>query len=759
LVDFLPRDRSWAGLNLLVVSPTPTHPQDHGNRKRIFEICAELKRRGARIEFVHYPGEHDWRHTWPTRRDNEMRAAWDSYQLVPPSRGLHESSRGPDHLIDEWADPSLGHFIAWACRVRAYDAVIVNYTWMSFCFEAVPKGVFRICDTHDVFGGRRALLEANGIEAEFFHTTKSEEARGLARADLVWAIKAAEESYFRDELGLANCLTMLHADPERGWWRRPPSTDGWLRAGVIGARNNVNRRNLEAFLAEALPAFEAYMAPVKILIAGGLSEHFEGYNHPNVEAIGRVAEIEDFYRGVDVVIAPMRFSTGLKIKVSEALASGAPVLAHAHAMEGYPSNEPMHQLASFREMALALATLSFDRTPLTALARRSRAVCQAIRRNVSDALDETRRQVTAGMAQTICVVAPAEALDPRSLLHDHLLQALDYLRFVAPLALYLSGRPPEKMEFDLLQRFSMRRQVFVEPELAAAMGERAPEFWTPIPLGALLDVRGYQRAYLMTDCRDDVLVSAGKLRQAIVRHDAIRVGGGDADGLIDSLRNRVDLVLVSAEPTHLRRWQKARGVSELVYAPFRRTGSFESLGRRASGPPPKPLLLLARPDDLLAESLLALAARLGWPGLALDPADPATRDALLGRGREKGRDPLARLGEARLLVDLTEDDPLADTIGEAALRIGLPRLKLQRGQAAIGQHSFDPPLKPTSILRLFTTVADCAGSPAVLEKFRQLALDEATSRFASDAGWTVLWGLMTKKAATSDELRAVDLWR
>ena len=33
----------WRHFEALVVSPTPSHPQDHGNRKRIFEICRALQ--------------------------------------------------------------------------------------------------------------------------------------------------------------------------------------------------------------------------------------------------------------------------------------------------------------------------------------------------------------------------------------------------------------------------------------------------------------------------------------------------------------------------------------------------------------------------------------------------------------------------------------------------------------------------------------------------------------------------------------------
>ena len=137
----------WRSFKILVVSPTPTHPQDHGNRKRIFEICSELKRQGAHLHFVHFPSERDWRHSRPARFEAQMREAWDEYDLVAPSRPLHPDAIGQDHTIDEWADPGVASFVAWACRVSSYDAVIVNYTWMSFCLSATPDDVFKIlCD-------------------------------------------------------------------------------------------------------------------------------------------------------------------------------------------------------------------------------------------------------------------------------------------------------------------------------------------------------------------------------------------------------------------------------------------------------------------------------------------------------------------------------------------------------------------------------------------------------------------------------------
>jgi hypothetical protein len=726
-----------------VVSPTPTHPQDHGNRKRIFAICAALRQQGARVDFVHYPAEQDWRHSRPAHWERQMQAAWDGYQLVPPSRPLHTAATGRDHEIDEWADPGLSHYIAWACRVQSYDLVIVNYTWMSFCLDSVPPGVFKVCDTHDVFSLRRDLLEANGITPEFFHTTPAEEARGLGRAHLVWAIKDSERRYFQTDLGLANCLTMLHAEPEHAWWRAPPSTDGWLRAGVIGARNNVNRRNLEQFLAEALPVFERYMAPVKIIIAGSMTADFQHLRHPNIELLGRVAEVEDFYRGVDLVIAPLRFSTGLKIKVSEALSSGAPLLAHEHAMDGYPTRERLHVLPSFAAMAFELVKLSFDRSDLPRLAECSRVVCATVRHSVLHTLEATRQHLTATFASMVCVVVPMAALDESSLLYDHLFAALDYLRFSAPLALFVMGEPATPSG-HLLDTFDQRIRVFADPALMAALGPRAPEGWTAIALHELLELRGYERAYIMADCRAELALGTGRLTRVFIRHDGIEMAGGDADALIEEIRSSTELTVVSGDTHRLMGYRSLYGVAAVEEITFRRYGDFHSLSR---APCPaeyrRALVILGAPDDPIVESLMDLAARLNQQAVVVDVREPPTAHALLGPSPHRNTlNTLGILAEAQLVVAVSYAGSLTGVLLEAAQRRGIPVITLLRGRVASGLYHFASPLLPTTIGRLLQTVAMALADATSHDALIAATRHELEAKITEDAGWTRLWRVL-----------------
>ncbi len=755
LIDAPVAGQAWRAIDVLVVSPTPTHPQDHGNRKRIFEICSALKRQGARIHFVHYPGEHDWRHERPALHEDAMKAVWDTYQLVAPSRPLHSPPHDIDHTIDEWADPDLQHYLVWACRLRSYDLAIVNYTWMSFCLDSIPKDVFKICDTHDVFGERRQLLEANGIAAEFFHTTKIEEARGLARADLVWAIKRSEQSYFENELKLPNCLTMLHSEVGRGWWSNPPSNDGWLRAGVIGARNNINRRNLEQFLHEALPFIQNYMAPVKIVIAGGCADDFASWNHPNVEILGRVGEVEEFYRSVDVVIAPLRFSTGLKIKVAEALASGAPLVAHAHAMEGFPSDEPLHRLESFGGMALELVKLAFDRAPLSKLAWSSHDACAAIRRNVDAALDASRCQLMARLSRTICVVAPMEALDPKSLLYDQLHAALEYLRFTSKLALFIMGARATAPS-HILDGFDQNIRVFVDPTLARELGSSRPDAWTAIELSHVLETRGFERAYILSDCRSRLTFGHGKLRDVFLRHDAVELSGGDADLLIESLRADARVHVIGSNATRMRKWLDEFGIAGVYQAPFRRLGLFESLTRRSGQQAQdRRIVILGRINDPISQGLVDLVKQLELEPSVHDPADTVTANRLMCAPASKD-DPLNGFNTIRMLVDLTMHDNLAIVLGEAAQRLGIPVIRLLRGSSAIGAYRFRSPLLPTTIAALLRSVADASVDGEAMNEMRAETRRNATARFTGDAGWTLLWKALVGDTR-SKEIQSTDV--
>lgn len=379
-------------LRALVVAPTPTWPLNYGNRKRIYSVCSKLQSLGFEIHYVHYASEGDWRDYIPIETRKRMDEQWDIVDHVWPSKPLHDwPKEGDDHSIDEWWDWALENHLSKTFSSREYDVCIVNYTWLSKALELAPEKTYKVLDTHDKFSGRRELLASQGISKEFFHTTEDQEVIALDRADLVWAIKEEEEADFKNMETKAKVSTLLHIDDRREAFT--PSTDEGIKFGFIGANNNINRVNILRFIERATPIFKKYCAPLTVEIAGSICNDIEVKDNPFFKTVGYVDSIDQFYDGIHAAIIPMEFSTGLKIKVAEALSHTKPMFSHKHAMEGFTACHDFHELTSFEEMALAMTDCSYASDELVYLSDASAKSHNVTEQKIWDELSELKEDI------------------------------------------------------------------------------------------------------------------------------------------------------------------------------------------------------------------------------------------------------------------------------------------------------------------------------------------------------------------------------
>ena len=355
-------------------------------------MCAGLKARGFDIDLILYALDDEWRLGYPRDAGEQLRRDWSDLHVVIPSVPYHLRSVDADHTIDEWWDPALETFLKWYFQVVRPAGFLVNYPFLSRALEFAPQTCLKILDMHDRFSGRRQMLASLGVKPEFFYTTPDQEAIALVRADVVLAIQENEQKAF-ETLTEKPVLTLPHVEPTRE--RRPPRPgDGYLRIGLFGAANNVNRVNTSRFLDAALPVFIDNMAPVKVVLAGGMCRDLHRYEFmPNVEYLGAVDQADEFYDAIDLVVVPTEQSTGQAIKVGEALARGAPTVALAHAFEGYRPSHPCHQLSSTVQIARACVELAFEPEKLEALAAASADSQSAQQDRVGRVLDDLAARV------------------------------------------------------------------------------------------------------------------------------------------------------------------------------------------------------------------------------------------------------------------------------------------------------------------------------------------------------------------------------
>lgn len=330
-------------MDILIISPTPTHPGNQGNRVRIHNLCQSLRKRAARIHFLYFPRE--WGGRFIEKEYVSMRDAWDFFDVVPPSKDFVYIAEGEYFGLDDWWDSNIYNYIKWKTNGFRFDAVIVNYIFFSKALEYFPRSTVKIIDTHDRMSGRKELLEQNSVKPEFFYTSEADEARALKRADLVIAITESERRFFKS-IAKTPVVTLGHICTTETIERKGESDIASI--GFFGSANSINTKNLRDFFSFLKSERPDGIPGVEVAVFGGCCDVLRGEDLPRgVRLAGRVDTPEEFYAAVDGVFVPFRFGTGQKIKVVEALSFGVPVICTRSAADGVPARHSAHLHESF----------------------------------------------------------------------------------------------------------------------------------------------------------------------------------------------------------------------------------------------------------------------------------------------------------------------------------------------------------------------------------------------------------------------------
>jgi|OpeIllAssembly_1097287.scaffolds.fasta_scaffold58358_1 glycosyltransferase involved in cell wall biosynthesis len=313
-------------LDIAVISPVPTHPQDAGNRARIHSMLLELKARGSRVHLISVRME--------SGDELAMAKEWDGFYPLPYSRPRKRFlKRKIDRLcnvlkinyvcpyqIDDWYDEKLTSGIKEILERLRPAAVIVEYAFMTKIFEEVDNQVLKIVDTHDVLSGRQLLFASHNTKPNWFYTTKRGESTALDRCDVVIAIQKREEEYFK-KITQKKVITVGHVSRNQKISDRIPDNNMIL---FVGSNNKANIHGLEWFITKIFPKVREAIPDVSLVVVGKCADNI----HPidGIELVGKVDDLSNFYTRSKLVINPVQFGSGLKIKSVEAVSFGCPLI-------------------------------------------------------------------------------------------------------------------------------------------------------------------------------------------------------------------------------------------------------------------------------------------------------------------------------------------------------------------------------------------------------------------------------------------------
>lgn len=316
-------------MHILVFSPTPTHPLTAGNRARILTLVDSLMAAGHTVHFAWAALEDGDRGAMLKHFDGaftELKYRAPKASLMARLKRRVQRQLGSTwayvYGVDNWYDSGLTPQLVALHAQHGFDAVFVEYVFMSKALEAFPPGVVKILDTHDRFADRHLHFLHAGKQPEWFSTTPEEECLGLARADVVLAIQDREAVLFAAALqGRARVTTVGHLLD----MSQSVLVVDAPRAVFIGSGNSINVDAANAFITSVLPLIRAEIPDFELWLAGDVC--LNALDATGVHKLGRVNSVVQTYAQAALAVNPVRMGTGLNIKTMECLAMGVPLVA------------------------------------------------------------------------------------------------------------------------------------------------------------------------------------------------------------------------------------------------------------------------------------------------------------------------------------------------------------------------------------------------------------------------------------------------
>jgi len=276
-------------------------------------------------------------------------------------RGIKMLRPPQEPPLSHYVKPSVAQDFAALCATMKPDAVLIHYIHQAYLLDNVSDhksgGPFRILDTLDVMHLRTEQFHTRG-ERHWANVSRDEEQDILQQFDLILAIQRDDALELEKLAAPIPVITVGHSLPIVA--TAPPS-QAPLQITYFGTGAAPNRQALSDFLHHVwTPLTQLADHTAQLHIAGTICDTLSTKRLPrSVVLRGYVDDVTALYEHSDIVINPVTFGGGLKIKTVEALCHGAPLVTTAKGVEGLEISDPPPCIvcANWEEMLESLQSL------------------------------------------------------------------------------------------------------------------------------------------------------------------------------------------------------------------------------------------------------------------------------------------------------------------------------------------------------------------------------------------------------------------
>ncbi|MDR3694227.1 glycosyltransferase [Mucilaginibacter sp.] len=214
-----------------------------------------------------------------------------------------------------------------------FDAVIVEYIHNTYFLQFVNDEAEFILDCHDVVSERSKEFKRFEYPNRYYDLVEEEEFKLFKLYDYVIAICLPDFNKIEKIISKEKTLLCPHA---------VVTFPGFIREDVknitfIGSEYLPNVDAINSFVINCWP--EIYKKhDVKLNIVGNVCKELS-IKSDKINLLGFVADLTGVYQHADIIINPVRFGAGLKIKNVEALSKGKPLVTTKHGARGMYEGE------------------------------------------------------------------------------------------------------------------------------------------------------------------------------------------------------------------------------------------------------------------------------------------------------------------------------------------------------------------------------------------------------------------------------------
>lgn len=215
---------------------------------------------------------------------------------------------------------------------KNFDIVLIEYVELSSVLEFLPEGTIAILDTHDIVYNKVESFEKYNTKFDGIILNKEEELNIFRCYDYIILIQKRDFECIAREIDRCKLLLAPH----------PPSLKKVRirkkvqSVGYIASPYTPNIDALRWFINNVWDKVSMKYNLV-LNIYGTICNEFyltSDIQHSNIIFHGIIDDVYTFYERADIIINPVRFGAGLKIKNVEALGYGVPLITSTHGAVG-----------------------------------------------------------------------------------------------------------------------------------------------------------------------------------------------------------------------------------------------------------------------------------------------------------------------------------------------------------------------------------------------------------------------------------------